>query len=169
MITVQLLGGASLRSDGVALVGPPAQRHRLALLALVVDAWPQPLARDRALALLWPERDAPAGRRLLNLAVHVLRNALGDTTITSLGDGLLFEPGHMRCDLHDLRRAVAADDHDGVDRRIRRSAARRVSPARRRRVRALAEPASWRHDARLSPTPSSRSLIGIPVMATSTP
>ncbi len=114
MVTVQLLGGASLRSGGVPLTGPPAQRHRLALLALVVDAWPQPLARDRAMALLWPERDAAAGRRLLNLAVHVLRNALGDSTITSLGDGLLFEPVQVRCDLHDLRRAIATDDHEAV-------------------------------------------------------
>src|SRR5678810_1194856 len=103
MITVQLLGGASLRSGDRPLGGPPAQRHRLALLALIVAAWPQPVSRDRAMALLWPERDAGNGRRLLNLAVHVLRSALGDGAIASTGDGLLLVPAIVRCDLHDLR------------------------------------------------------------------
>ena len=77
MITVQLLGGASLRSGNTPLAGPPAQRHRIALLTMIVAAWPQPLSRDRAMALLWPERDLVNARRLLNLAVHVLRAALG--------------------------------------------------------------------------------------------
>src|SRR5919106_3768916 len=109
MITVQLLGGACLRSGDTILGGPPAQRHRIALLALIVDAWPQPLARDRALALLWPERDEAGGRRLLNLAVHVLRSALGDEAIASRGDGLLLNPAHITCDLHELRAAIATD------------------------------------------------------------
>src|SRR6478735_7855279 len=106
MITVQLLGGASLRSPDGPLTGPPAQRHRIALLTLVACAWPQPLARDRALALLWPEKDTASARRLLNLSVHVLRTALGDDAITSSGDGLLLEPARITCDLHDFRRAI---------------------------------------------------------------
>ena len=114
MITVQLLGGACLRSGDTILGGPPAQRHRIALLALVVDAWPQPLARDRALALLWPERDDAGGRRLLNLAVHVLRAAVGEEAIASRGDGLLLSPAHVHCDLHELRAAIAADDPERV-------------------------------------------------------
>lgn len=109
MITVQLLGGACLRSGDMVLGGPPAQRHRIALLALIVDAWPQALSRDRALALLWPERDDAGGRRLLNLAVHVLRSALGDEAIVSRGDGLLLNPTHLSCDLHEVRAAIVAD------------------------------------------------------------
>jgi DNA-binding SARP family transcriptional activator len=92
MITVQLLGGASLRSGDAPLSGPPAQRHRIALLTLIVAAWPQSLSRDRAMALLWPERDTASARRLLNLAVHVLRAALGEGAIASTGDGLLLNP-----------------------------------------------------------------------------
>ncbi|MEP7000872.1 MAG: tetratricopeptide repeat protein [bacterium] len=84
------------------------QRHRIALLALVVASWPQPLSRDRAMALLWPERDLPNARRLLNLSVHVLRSALGDDAILSAGDGLLFNPTLGSCDLHDLRIAITA-------------------------------------------------------------
>ncbi|MEP6590468.1 MAG: tetratricopeptide repeat protein [Gemmatimonadota bacterium] len=114
MVTVELLGGATLRSGNTPLRGPPAQRHRLALLALVVSAWPHPLARERAMALLWPERDTAAARRLLNLAVHVLRSALGEHAIASAGDGLLFTPGMCDCDLHELRVAIAAHDIDAI-------------------------------------------------------
>src|SRR5258706_15230393 len=109
MITVQLLGGASLRSGDAPLSGPPAQRHRIALLTLIVAAWPQPLSRDRAMALLWPERDLPSARRLLNLAVHVLRTTLGEDVIVSAGEGLALNPAHVPCDLHDLRAAIAED------------------------------------------------------------
>ena len=114
MITVQLLGGASLRSGDAPLSGPPAQRHRIALLTLIVAAWPQPLSRDRAMVLLWPERDTAGARRLLNLAVHVLRSALGEGAITSTGDGLLLNPSRLTCDLHELRAAIAADASENV-------------------------------------------------------
>ncbi|MHB1225187.1 MAG: tetratricopeptide repeat protein [Gemmatimonadaceae bacterium] len=113
-ITVQLLGGASLRSGDTVLGGPPAQRHRIALLTLVAAAWPQPLSRDRAMALLWPERDLASARRLLNLAVHVLRSALGDGAIASAGDGLVLNPSRLGCDLHELRTAIAAGACDRV-------------------------------------------------------
>ena len=114
MITVQLLGGATLRSGDTPITGPPAQRHRIALLTLVVAAWPQPLARDRAMALLWPERDTTNARRLLNLAVHVLRAALGEGSIASAGDALLFNPSRLRCDLHELRMAMSANDLETI-------------------------------------------------------
>jgi hypothetical protein len=99
MITVQLLGGACLRSGDAHISGPPARRHRIALLTLVVTAWPQPLSRDRAMALLWPERDLANARRLLNLAVHVLRSALGEGALVSTAYGLPLNPSHLSCDL----------------------------------------------------------------------
>lgn len=114
MITVQLLGGASLRRGDTPIGGPPAQRHRIALLTLITASWPQPLARDRAIALLWPERDTANARRLLNLAVHVLRAALDEGAITSAGDALLLDPSCLHCDLHELRLAIASNDVDGI-------------------------------------------------------
>ena len=113
MVTVQLLGGASLRSGDDPLTGPPAQRHRIALLALIASAWPQSISRDKAMALLWPEKDLASARRLLNLAVHVLRAALGEDAIASTGDGLLFNPSKANCDLLELRAAI---DDDAADR-----------------------------------------------------
>ena len=114
LCSAQLLGGACLRVGELPLSGPPVQRHRIALLALVVAAWPQPLSRDRAMALLWPERDTANARRLLNLAVHVLRSALGEGAVVSTGDGLLLQPAHLSCDVHDLREAIAARDPDRI-------------------------------------------------------
>jgi TolB-like protein/two-component SAPR family response regulator len=116
MITVQLLGGAYLRSGDALLSGPPAQRHRIALLTLIVASWPQPLSRDRAMVLLWPERDTANARRLLNLAVHVLRAALGEDAIASTGDGLLLNPSRLTCDLHELRSAIAANAPERIAR-----------------------------------------------------
>src|SRR2546423_863171 len=116
MITVQLLGGACLRAGDVPLSGPPAQRHRVALLTLIVAAWPQPVTRDRAMTMLWPEKDLASARRLLNLAVHVLRTALGEDAIASTGDGLLFNPSRANCDLHELRAAIESDASDRVAR-----------------------------------------------------
>jgi DNA-binding SARP family transcriptional activator/TolB-like protein len=106
MTSIQFLGGATLRCDGAPLTGPPAQRHRIALLALLAASWPQAVSRDRVQALLWPEHDVASARRLLNLAVHVLRRALGDGAIVSAGDGLLFDPGVADCDLHVFRTAA---------------------------------------------------------------
>jgi len=114
MITVQLLGGACLRSGDAPINGPPTQRHRIALLTLIVAAWPQPLSRDRAMALLWPERDLANARRLLNLAVHVLRSALGEGAIASTADGLVLNPSRLSCDLHELRTAIAANASERV-------------------------------------------------------
>lgn len=116
MIRVQLLGGASLRAGDTPVAGPPAQRHRIALLSLIVAAWPQPLSRDRAMALLWPERELAKARRLLNLAVHVLRSALGEDAILSAGDGLVLNPAVLTCALHELRDAMAAGDAERIAR-----------------------------------------------------
>lgn len=110
MIRVQFLGGALLRDGATVLTGPPAQRHRIALLALLAGAWPLPVPRARLLALLWPEKDETAARRLLNLAVHVLRNALGPSAVVTVGDGLLLGTEGLSCDVLDLRAAAADDD-----------------------------------------------------------
>ena len=116
MVTVQLIGSACLRAGDATLTGPPAQRHRIALLALIAAAWPQPISRDKAMAMLWPEKDLASARRLLNLAVHVLRSAIGDGAITSTADGLLFNPSRANCDLLELREAIDADASDRIAR-----------------------------------------------------
>src|SRR5689334_22051535 len=68
------------------------------------------------MALLWPERDLVKARRLLNLAVHVLRSALGEDAILSTNDGLLLNPTALTCDLHELRAAISANDPERIAR-----------------------------------------------------
>ncbi len=52
MISLRLFGGASLERDGEVLSGPPTQRHRLALLALLCISHPRPLSRDKLMGYL---------------------------------------------------------------------------------------------------------------------
>jgi S-adenosylmethionine uptake transporter len=54
MITVQLLGGATLRSGDAPITGPPAQRHRIALLTLVVAALIPWVGIEFPQAVHWP-------------------------------------------------------------------------------------------------------------------
>ncbi|MEP6550940.1 MAG: tetratricopeptide repeat protein, partial [Gemmatimonadales bacterium] len=58
--------------------------------------------------------DTANARRLLNLAVHVLRAALGEGAIASAGDGLLLNPSRVSCDLHQLRSAIADESPERV-------------------------------------------------------
>jgi DNA-binding SARP family transcriptional activator len=88
VVRLQLLGSPALYCDGVEASGPATHRHRLALLALIALAPGRSLSRDRILALLWPESDTAAARNLLNTAVHVLRQVMGETALVSTRDEL---------------------------------------------------------------------------------
>ena len=62
------------------------------------------------MALLWPEKDTTSARRLLNLAVHVLRAALGEGVIASTGDALLSARRACAATCTSLRMAMTTDD-----------------------------------------------------------
>ena len=106
MITLRLLGGARLEGEGGTVTGEPAQRHRIALLSLLALADGHHLPREKALGLLWPEHRPRETRHLLNVAVYVLRKALGKRTILSEGDALRLDLESIRCDVVDFRRAL---------------------------------------------------------------
>lgn len=111
MFTLRLLGGLSIQCpSGLLVSGPAAQRHRLALLAYLALRGPQQASRDTLIGLLWPERDDRAGRRLLNLAVHTLRRALGREAIRSVADGLALDPAGITTDVAQFEGALAARD-----------------------------------------------------------
>lgn len=103
---LRLFGGASLEDEAGPLSGPPAQRHRLALLALLASHHPRGLSRTRLLGLLWPGRSAKPARNLLNQAVHQLRKALGAPVIRTVGGELRLDPDHLSCDLLEFRGSV---------------------------------------------------------------
>lgn len=112
MVSLRLFGGASLESEGAALSGPAAQRHRLALLALLCLSHPRPLSRDKLIGYLWPARDAEHARNLLKQAVHVLRKALGDGVLLSAGDELRLGSPLLDCDVLAFNDALARGDRE---------------------------------------------------------
>jgi DNA-binding SARP family transcriptional activator len=98
-----------------------AQRHRLALLAMLASTPGHQVTRDRLLALLWPESDDRQGRTLLNTAVHAIRRALGSEVIQSVGDALFLDPGQLETDVVRFEQSV----QDG---QLERAAAWYVGP-----------------------------------------
>ena len=106
--SLKLLGGVALAGERGPLSGPAVQRHRLALLALLATARPRTVSRDKLLAWLWPERDSEPARRLLNQAVHALRQALGAEAILSSGDDLQLNADAVRSDVVAFEEALAA-------------------------------------------------------------
>jgi DNA-binding SARP family transcriptional activator len=112
MLRLGLFGGVSLEGGRSALSGRAGQRHRVALLALLVVAHPRALSRDRLLGYLWPESDARHARNLLSQAVHALRRALGTDAILSTGDELRLNPDVITSDVWQFQEALAGADHE---------------------------------------------------------
>src|SRR5687768_10081905 len=111
MLDLRLLGGVSLLcGNRTALIGPAAQRHRLALLALLASSRGRPQSRDKLVAWLWPERDVEHARNLLNQGVHALRRAMGDAAIVSTHDELRLDPATVACDVVAYEDAIAAGE-----------------------------------------------------------
>lgn len=112
--SLKLFGGVSLEVEDSAVTGSAAQRHRLALLALLAASPSRSLSRDRLMAFLWPDRDADRARKLLNQAVYALRGVLGDEAILSVNDELRLNAGAGRCDLIAFEEALAADPEGAI-------------------------------------------------------
>ena len=112
---LRLLGGAILeRDDGTLLVGRAAQRHRIALLALLACTPGAGLSRDKLIGLLWPESDTERARNLLNVSVYELRKSLGDDALLSAGDELRLNGDAVSSDLADFTAAMEREDHDAA-------------------------------------------------------
>ncbi len=105
MLQLRLLGGAFLLSGGEPVTGRAAQRHRLALLAILAST-PDGFPRDRAAALLWPDASTTRGRKLISDSVYRINRAAGAEVIQGAGDELLLDREQLRCDLWIFRRAL---------------------------------------------------------------
>lgn len=106
---LKTFGGLSLAdADGVSAM-PEAAQRRLVLLALVVEAGPRGMPRDRAVAYLWPEADDERGRRSLNQLRYTLRRELGADPVTGTLT-LRPDPAVLTSDLERFRAALAAGD-----------------------------------------------------------
>ena len=116
-IQLQVLGPARVQRAGGQLTGSLlTQPRRLAVLAYLTLARPRGLhARDTVVAMLWPESDDGSGRHALRNALHAIRSTLGDSVITTAGDGLVgIEPARVVCDAIQLETLAAAGDWAGA-------------------------------------------------------
>jgi adenylate cyclase len=100
--------------EGEMVSGRAAQRHRLALLAMLALATRQGISRDKLIGYLWPERHTDAARQLLNQAVYNLRKALGEEALLSEGDDLRLNTELIRPDVAEFEAALARGDHLGA-------------------------------------------------------
>lgn len=110
MPVLRLLGGASLEGEHGPMEGPVAQRHRLALLALLAAHHPRPVSRDKLVAWLWPERDHQHARNLLSQAIHAVRKALDESVVLASGDELRLDAGALDVDLIEFQEAVESGE-----------------------------------------------------------
>lgn len=107
MFQLHVLGAARIEGKDGRLTGEPAQRHRLALLAMLSLARDSRLPRERLMALLWPDHGVKEARHLLNVSVHVLRKSLGDDVLRSQGDDLQLDTTNLSVDVLNFRQAIA--------------------------------------------------------------
>lgn len=111
MIFFQTLGPLDLRIDATQVGSVLTQPKRLALLAYLAVAEPRGFhARERLLALFWPESDEERARNSLRQSLHYLRRSLGDGVIVSRGDHEVgIASGALRCDAVAFGEALAED------------------------------------------------------------
>jgi TolB-like protein/DNA-binding SARP family transcriptional activator/Tfp pilus assembly protein PilF len=109
MHRLKLFGGASLEGPDGPLAGPPVQRRRLALLALLALARGRGISRDKLVAYLWPESHAERARHLLSDSCYRINVAVGEA-IVPVGDALRLDGERLPSDVADFADAVERGD-----------------------------------------------------------
>jgi DNA-binding SARP family transcriptional activator/tetratricopeptide (TPR) repeat protein len=107
MLYLRVLGGLSLESGGGSVVGPAAQRKRLALLAFLALSGDRGVSRDKLLAVFWPESDSEHARGALKQSLYALRHELGDLDIVLGSAALRLNSAVIQGDAQEFERAVA--------------------------------------------------------------
>jgi TolB-like protein/Tfp pilus assembly protein PilF len=114
MNRLKLFGGAALDAQTGPITGRAAQRHRLALLALLATTRRQYRSRDQLVALLWPDADAERGRKLLSDSIYRINQALGGDAVTGTGEDVRLNRAQLGCDVADFELAVESSDNRRV-------------------------------------------------------
>ena len=106
MLIIRTLGGLSVARDTTVMTGAAAQRRRLAILALLARGGERGVAREKIIALLWPDHDEERARRTLNQALYALRRDLGDDEVITGQQTLLLDPARITADTILLEQAL---------------------------------------------------------------
>lgn len=110
MFRLKLFGGISLEGPQGPVAGRAAQRHRLAMLALLGVARDQGLTRDKLIGYLWPDAGDERARRVLSDSIYRINQALGGDAVMAVGDVLRLNPQRVSCDAAEFRAAIARRD-----------------------------------------------------------
>lgn len=114
MFSLKLLGGASIEGGEGPLSGRAAQRHRLALLALLVVQRERGQSREKLVAYLWPESDAERARHALSDSIYRLNKVLGGDAVLAVGTELRLNPDLVASDVNEFREAIEAEDWEAA-------------------------------------------------------
>lgn len=108
MIELRTLGGLSVQSgDQQRML---ARRMPLALLTILAVAAPHGVARDKLLALLWPDLDLEHARNALNQTLFGIRRDLGRPDVVVGRSDLRLNLDVVSCDLVRFVNAATAGD-----------------------------------------------------------
>jgi DNA-binding SARP family transcriptional activator len=119
LIQLRLLGPLEIMVDGVPAPPRLYWRKHAALLACLALRGSRPHARDRLIALLWPDKPDTDARHSLNEAVRVIRRAAGADAIASGIGELRLSPGFVETDADEMARHLAAGDASAATQLIR--------------------------------------------------
>lgn len=114
MVSLQLLGGASFRTESGPVVGEAAQARRMALLVLLATDSKGTVGREKLIGYLWPDVATERARHLLSEAVYQLRKAIGADLLTSEGGALRLDPSRVSCDTTDFETLAESGEHEAA-------------------------------------------------------
>jgi serine/threonine-protein kinase len=103
---LKFFGAASIDSPEGPITGRAVQGRRLALLAALALARGRPVTRDKLIALLWPEIPTDRARHQLSDTVYIVRSALGEDVVRSIGDELLLNLDAITSDVASFERLL---------------------------------------------------------------
>ena len=107
MIRIETFGGLSVRgADGRPLSGAAAQPRRMAVLAVLARAGERGMARERLVALLWPDAEEDRARNNLAQALYALRRDMGDDDAIAGTKELRLDSDGVASDVAEFRAAV---------------------------------------------------------------
>ncbi|HEX8320462.1 BTAD domain-containing putative transcriptional regulator [Longimicrobium sp.] len=92
--------------------GRAAHKRRLALLAVLAAARGRMVARERLIALLWPDTSGQAGRHSLSESLSVLRREIDDELFVSASDELGLNVSRVECDVALFEDALDAGNRE---------------------------------------------------------
>jgi TolB-like protein/Tfp pilus assembly protein PilF len=114
VLHLKLFGGVSVTTEQGPLGGRAAQRHRVALLALLAMHRAHALTRDKLIGYLWPEMPEDRARHLLSDSIYRINSAVGTNVVTGVADEVSVNTSNVICDVVQFEDACAHGDFAGA-------------------------------------------------------